>query len=120
MSKLTKLAVAVAAIAPATAASTSTAELKGLGVQISGIAGGCVLAIEGTLDGSRWVRLCNLADGAAVNNVGSTFSADGIYRLGMAKLDPEEQVIWAVRVNRTVLGTGTPVVTVFGRDERCD
>lgn len=66
-------------------------------VVATGIAGGCKLDIEGTVDGVNWVK--SSATGIA---------ADGV------TLVPE--TFAQVRVNRTVLGTGQPVATLAGRN----
>jgi predicted metal-dependent phosphotriesterase family hydrolase len=69
-------------------------------VQVSGIAGGATLTIDVTIDGTNWK-----ASGLA--GVGSSITADGFYEV------PEGAV--AIAANRTVQGTGTPAVKLFGR-----
>jgi hypothetical protein len=64
-------------------------------VQVTGIAGGCVVRIQGSLDGTNFFNI-----GAADIN------ADGLQAL------PE--TVSHVRVDRKTVGTGTPSVVIGG------
>lgn len=67
-------------------------------VQVFGIAGGCTLQMQGTIDGTDYVKS------------GADIVADGVYEI------PEAFVL--LRVNRSATGTGNPTVTFSGRNER--
>ena len=67
-------------------------------IQVHGIAGGCVLQVLGTLDGSNFVQS------------GANITADGAYEI------PEGFI--SIEINRSVQGTGNPTVAFTGRNER--
>lgn len=91
------------AVTATTGTPRATIDLTDKWVQIAGVAGGATFRVEGTLDGTNWV-----ASGLA--GVGPNITANGIYSV------PEWHA--QTRINRTVLGTGTPTATLFGRDGR--
>lgn len=71
-------------------------------VQVIGLAGGCELSIEGTIDGTNWSK-----SSANSGGIPGVINADGTYEV------PEA---WEkVRVNRTVQGTGNPTVKLAFR-----
>lgn len=70
-------------------------------VQVTGIAGGAAVTIEGTIDGATWVA-----------STAGSLTANGIYEI------PE--AFDQMRVNRTVQGTGNPSVLLAGRQGRSD
>lgn len=70
-------------------------------VEVTGIAGGGALQIEGSVNGSNWT----------ISNAGS-LTADGMFEI------PE--AFRYIRVNRTVLGSGTPAVLLAARQGRSD
>lgn len=75
-------------------------ELVDKWVQVFGIAGGCVIRIEGTIDGTHYVTS------------GANITADGVYEIPEAFLK--------VQVNRTATGTGNPTVKLTGRQARSE
>ncbi|HVY46482.1 MAG TPA: hypothetical protein VHB21_11415 [Minicystis sp.] len=78
----------------------SCANLRDKYVQVTGIAGGGVLKLEVTIDGSTWVR-----SGADVN-------ADGIYAIA--------ETAQQIRANRSTLGSGTWTAKLSGFNVRAD
>lgn len=108
-------------VSPNTVAAGSalnTENLSSANVQVAGITGGAVLQIEGTLDGSNWVPM--ILDGQDILSLSPTdISVDGIYHLGFCDFEVL-LACSAMRVNRTVAGTGSPsvAVTLCGRDAR--
>lgn len=73
-------------------------ELSDKWIQVNGIAGGCTLTIEGTIDGTNYVTSAGPG----------TISADGIYAV--------EEAFLNFRVNRTAQGSGNPTVKLAGRN----
>ena len=84
-----------------TGAAQTVAELADKWVQVSGLAGGAVVQLEGTINGNGWVVLS-----------AGAISADGLYEVpeGVAK----------IRTNRTTTGSGTPTVHLLGRLSNTD
>lgn len=70
-------------------------------VQVSGIAGGGVVKIEGSIDGTTFVTTGGTA---------SNMTTDGIYTI--------TEPFTLIRVNRTTAGTGNPTVTLTGYNIR--
>lgn len=82
---------------PASATQGTPTKVQGLmdkWVQVTGIAGGGQLRLQGTIDGTYV-------------NLGAVISADGIVEVAEA--------VEFMRVDRTIVGSGTPTVTVVGR-----
>jgi hypothetical protein len=65
-------------------------------VQVAGIAGGCVLQVQGSIDGTNY------------SQSGANITADGTY--------PVDEAFDRVRINRSAAGTGNPTARLLGRD----
>lgn len=70
-------------------------------VQVTGIAGGTTLQIEGTIDGTNFFDMLT-----------SVISADGCYEL--------PQAVKRLRTNRKVGGSGAPTVTLGAHNVRTE
>lgn len=68
-------------------------------VQVQGIAGGANLVVEGTFNGSAYIAA-----------TGGTLTADGEVNI--------KEAFVSMRINRTVVGTGSPTATLVGRNTR--
>ena len=82
---------------PAIDGQLGAAHLSNKTVQMTGIAGGCSVSIEGTIDGTNWFA-----------SSAGAFTADG------AKVIPES--FYLIRTNRTVQGTGNPTVWMLAHN----
>lgn len=88
--------------ATGTGAALKCEDLADKTLVITGIAGGCVLDIEGTVDGALWVT----------SGTTKAINANAAVQL------PE--TFAQIRVNRTTKGTGNPNVTLGARNSRTD
>lgn len=118
MSRFARITMPVVQDATGPGALVPVQDLEAPSVQLVGLAGGCSIRIEASIDGTNWLQLINSANPSA-----SDFTTDGVYRLVLGTTfggSCGESPLVYMRTNRTVQGTGNPVVTLGARNVRTD